>query len=271
MAPSKLAPADKEEMVRLYRETPASFSFLSKQFGISVSTVSRLLQEAIPEEEYRRLVSHKQTIRPKRSKSSNTLESGLAESAPMFTPPAVQPEVASTSAQLDLSSPFPQPEVPPEVLVEEIMEDLGTIDGEFPAYEEEVEELEELEDPAEEDEDLEPEEELDSVTIPLNTVVSVLPLSEAVFPDPCYMVVDKAHEIVTRPLKAFKDLGIIPDEESQSITLPIFHNHRVVRRFCNPHQLIVKFSPHLIYAAKAKLEQKGITRLLLDGQVYALS
>lgn len=67
MAVSKLGTAEKAEMVRLYRETPASFSQLAKQFGISVSTVSRFLQEAIPEEEYRHLVSYKQSRRPKRS------------------------------------------------------------------------------------------------------------------------------------------------------------------------------------------------------------
>ncbi|MEI6064211.1 MAG: helix-turn-helix domain-containing protein, partial [Pseudanabaena sp. ELA748] len=55
----KLALDDKQEILRLYRESDASTTQLAKQFGISTSTVLRLLQELIPTEEYRQLVSQK--------------------------------------------------------------------------------------------------------------------------------------------------------------------------------------------------------------------
>lgn len=55
----KLALDDKQEILRLYRESDATTTQLAKQFGISTSTVLRLLQELIPAEEYRQLVGQK--------------------------------------------------------------------------------------------------------------------------------------------------------------------------------------------------------------------
>ncbi len=246
MAVSKLASADKAEIVRLYRETPASLSQLAKQFGISISTVSRFLQEAIPPEEYRQLVSYKQSHRPRRS--------------------AVRKVEEPQPTQLELVSPPPVEPVTAE-LVEEIAQELAGIDDEF-----EIENLDEEEEDLEETgegEDFAPTPDLLGIVNPLEEV-QVRPFSEAVLPELCYMIVDKAHEIVTRPLQAFKDLGKIPEAELQSVTVPIFDNHRVVRRFCRPHQLIIKFPGELLAATRYKLLQKGITRLLIGGQVYAL-
>jgi len=53
----KLALDDKQEILRLYRQSDATTTQLAEQFGIS--TVLRLLQELIPSEEYRLLVGHK--------------------------------------------------------------------------------------------------------------------------------------------------------------------------------------------------------------------
>jgi hypothetical protein len=256
MAVSKLGTAEKAEMVRLYRETPASFSQLAKQFGISVSTVSRFLQEAIPEEEYRHLVSYKQSRRPKRSGTVSPLWN-----SPKAAPPA-------PPAQLELISHTPPPAAEvavPVDLVEEIAEELAGIDDEI-----EVASIEEEEEIEEETGDFVPTPDLLGLSNP-SAEVQVRPFSEAVLPELCYMIVDKTHEIVTRPLQAFKDLGRIPEAELQSVTVPIFDNHRVVRRFCSPRQLIIKFPGFLLPATKHKLLQKGITRLLIRGQVYALS
>jgi len=251
MAVSKLAIADKAEMVRLYRETSASFSQLAKHYGISVSSVSRFLQEAIPPEEYRQLVSQKQSQRPKRGAVPEPLNTEPAEPAP---------------SQLELIAIEPPTEVPAD-LVEEIAEELAGIDDDFIGVEEDDSLEDEVEDGAD---DFAPTTDLLGLSSPL-AEVEVHPFSEAVLPELCYMIVDKAHEIVARPLQAFKDLGKIPEAELQSLTVPIFDNHRVVRRYCPPHQLIIKFPSGLLSTTKNKLMQKGITRLLIGGQVYALS
>ncbi|HAX74933.1 MAG TPA: hypothetical protein DCY88_03635 [Cyanobacteria bacterium UBA11372] len=99
-----------------------------------------------------------------------------------------------------------------------------------------------------------------------------MPLSQALIPKTCYLVVDRAAELVARPLKDFGDLGIIPQEEVQERTLPVFDNHRVARRFSNRTQRVIKVPDgKMLQKVGDHLKAKGITRLLIDGQVYSLS
>jgi DNA-binding transcriptional ArsR family regulator len=101
--------------------------------------------------------------------------------------------------------------------------------------------------------------------------IQVLPLSEASLPRTCYLVVDRAAELIARPLKEFGDLGRIPIEEIQEKTLPIFDNHRVARRFSNRSQRVIKVpDSRMLQKTCSHLQAKGITRLLIDGQVYSL-
>jgi hypothetical protein len=84
-------------------------------------------------------------------------------------------------------------------------------------------------------------------------------------------VVDRASELITRPLRDFAELGQIPSEEVQAKTLPIFDNHRVARRFSRRMQRVVKVpDSKVITKVSGYLQAKGITRLLIDGQVYSL-
>ncbi len=111
---------------------------------------------------------------------------------------------------------------------------------------------------------------VDSYTHP-ETPVQVLPLHEAAFPKTCYLVIDRSAELITRPLKDFSDLGDIPLEEIQERTLPIFDNHRVARRFSNRTQRVIKIPDgNMLQKTCFHLYSKGITRLLINGQVYSL-
>ncbi len=99
----------------------------------------------------------------------------------------------------------------------------------------------------------------------------MLPLSEASLPKICYLVVDRSAELVARPLREFSDLGRIPVEEVQQKTLPIFDNHRVAKRFSNRSQRVIKVPDgQMLQKTCSHLKAKGITRLLIDGQVYSL-
>lgn len=103
------------------------------------------------------------------------------------------------------------------------------------------------------------------------TSVQVLPLSNAVLPKTCYLVVDRAAELIARPLREFSDLGQIPAQEVQQRTLPVFDNHRVARRFSNRTQRVIKVPDgRMLQKTCSQLQAKGITRLLIDGQVYSL-
>ncbi|MEM8639943.1 MAG: transposase [Cyanobacteria bacterium P01_G01_bin.54] len=128
----------------------------------------------------------------------------------------------------------------------------------------------------EDEEDWDDEEDDDGDALPLSTgdrasEVQVLPLSDAHFPRTCYLVIDRAAELITHPLQDFRDLGHIPGSEASQRTLPVFDNHRVARRFSKRTQRVIKVpDSELFTKTRSYLQARGITRLLLDGQVYAL-
>ncbi|MEM6449258.1 MAG: helix-turn-helix domain-containing protein [Cyanobacteria bacterium P01_D01_bin.105] len=59
MAPRKLSDADKSTIVDLYKQPGQTTSTLAEQYGVSNSTISRILKMSIPSDEYRELVSTK--------------------------------------------------------------------------------------------------------------------------------------------------------------------------------------------------------------------
>jgi lambda repressor-like predicted transcriptional regulator len=103
--------------------------------------------------------------------------------------------------------------------------------------------------------------------------VQITPLSQATLPRTCYIVVDKFAELIVRPLKDFADLGQISGEETQQRTLPVFDNHRVAKRFSNQrtHRVIKVPDSRVFYKTTQHLRSKGITRLLVDGNIYSLN
>ncbi|WP_309741088.1 MULTISPECIES: transposase [unclassified Chamaesiphon] len=103
--------------------------------------------------------------------------------------------------------------------------------------------------------------------------VQVKPLSQATLPRTCYIVIDKFAELIVRPLKDFADLGQLPDKETQQRTLPVFDNHRVAKRFSNQRtQRVIKVpDSRIFYKTTQHLRSKGITCLLVDGNIYSLN
>ncbi|NJM75693.1 MAG: hypothetical protein HC852_07810 [Acaryochloridaceae cyanobacterium RU_4_10] len=163
--------------------------------------------------------------------------------------------------------------IPPQDDMSEIIREIGyELDGSFAPriIEEDVEDEDDEFD--EDDEDLEGFEHSDKVLhLQPEGILEVMPLSEAVLPKTCYLVIDRTAELVTRPLKDFGELGQIPAHEIQSRTLPIFDNHRIARRFSHRTQRIIKVpNSSMIRATCTQLSAKGITRLLVNGRIYAL-
>lgn len=101
--------------------------------------------------------------------------------------------------------------------------------------------------------------------------VKILPLSQASFPRTCYLVIDRAAELIVKPLSEFADLGVIPTEENRETTLPVFDNHRIAKRFSHRRERIIKVPDgRMLQKTSRYLQDKGITRLLIDGQIYSL-
>jgi transposase-like protein len=286
MTVTKLTIADKQEIVRLYCETDLTTNQLSEQYSISASTVLRLLQEFIPQEDYKQLVKQKQSRSKRVLKEPNSMEEtsqlNLIDSAIEFIEPYEYVLNNGTSDDDDENDELLDDILEP-TRAEEDIEDVASdelagelLDDEFD------DESELLDDEDEDDEDndgdnTEPGDGdisavLDGAHVKINPnlTIAILPLIEADLPSTCYIVIDRAAEIVTRPLQDFKDLGKIPTHELMSRTVPVFDNHRIARRFSNHTQRVVKFPSELIYSTHSRLAKRGITRMLFDGQVFSL-
>ncbi|MEM0982110.1 MAG: transposase [Cyanobacteria bacterium P01_H01_bin.58] len=135
-----------------------------------------------------------------------------------------------------------------------------------------TDEDDELDEEDEESDDWEEEGAIPEFHAPRREQLEILPLTDLTLQKPCYLVIDRLSELITCPLKEFAELGLIPEDEEQARTLPVFDNHRVARRFSRRNQRIIKV-PNGIMLTKTQpyLSAKGITRLLFDGQVYALN
>ncbi|MGF1566693.1 MAG: hypothetical protein ACFCVD_01220 [Nodosilinea sp.] len=137
-----------------------------------------------------------------------------------------------------------------------------------------------LDDDYDEDEDDEDDEESgytwegnDTQISPHLGILEIYPLTESVLPALCYVVVERvSSELVALPLRTFAELGQIPEAEGDSRTLPVFDNHRIARRFSRRNQRVIKVPDGtLLQTTSPYLQAKGITRLLIDGQVFALA
>ena len=102
--------------------------------------------------------------------------------------------------------------------------------------------------------------------------IEILPLSQASLPRICYLVIDRSAELIIKPLADFADLGMIPQEEVKQRTLPVFDNHRIAKRFSHRRERVIKVPDgRMIQKTSHHLQNKGITRLLIDGRIYSLS
>lgn len=169
--------------------------------------------------------------------------------------------VGVSPSPLDEDSDAEQASAIAEMLGEDLLDDSEDLSDD------EDEDLEDLD-----EDDLDEERPILKRRVPTQTLVQVLPLSAATLPKTCYLVIDRASELITRPLKDFGDLGQIPSQEVQQKTLPVFDNHRVARRFSTKRDRVIKIpDSRMLQKAHSQLQAKGITRLLVDGQVYSLS
>ncbi|MBC6476824.1 MAG: transposase [Hormoscilla sp. GM7CHS1pb] len=294
MAPRKLLDSEKIDIIALYRETADTTSTLASRYNVSNSTISRLLKSRLPADEYELLVQQKRAVaKGQPPKPQPTLESAeevmaqpeasIAPSLPESQSPPSQ--IVQTEIPLQIT-----PIASPESEVDATIEVIG--DDSYQAQVSTIEELlgEELlledQDDDEDDEDYSEDEEESSPDRRLfakqslnlaglgkksQTLIQILPLSEAELPKICYVVIDKAAELITRPLNDFSELGKIPPAENGSATLPIFENHRVARRFSKRSHRVIKVPDgSMLQKVSSYLLAKGISRLLIDGQVYSL-
>ncbi|MGB7376044.1 MAG: transposase [Rivularia sp. (in: cyanobacteria)] len=350
----KLTESDKKEILKLYRESAETTSTLAERYGVSNSTISRLLKSTLPEDEYEYLVSLKRAARTPEGRAQVSYENipSFDEEAQIEEQETIsrtsKPKIKEETVQEDDDD--EQDEQPEKVVVKkqpilrkvtktteaprrvkrrssapssdpsqnlfpvaeqlELLEEkhkevksipsppqlksipspildnerteakvIAEMFGEEIDDGDDLEDLDDLlEDDFDDDDDDEEEDDFEQPTrfVPRRRsnepLVRVLPLSAAPLPRTCYIVIDRAAELITRPLREFSDLGEIPSPETQETTLPVFDNHRVAKRFSSKRDRVIKVpDSQVLHKARYQLQAKGITRLLIDGQVYSLS
>lgn len=326
MAPKKLSESDKQDILNRYRQSEETAASLATHYGVSTSTVSRLLKQSIPEQEYEVLVQQKrsgartldtndlpdleaisaalavvlkadraaqdkpaedsaeaaETPKPaiemprQRKRSQSTLTEPASVSMPIVeaqleVPLTIQQEPefddeAEEAAVIPSDGSLTSRPLSPDTLDEELEDDLDDEDDDLDDLDDDLDDEDD-----DEDDDLSGDVPIEMVHVQGKGMVNVLPLSEAQIPRTCYVVVDRSAELITRPLKDFAELGQIPPGEVQEKTLPIFDNHRVAKRFLRRMQRIVKVPDgRMFQKVTPYLQAKGITRLLIDGQIYSI-
>jgi len=254
MARSKLTDAEREELIRLYRDTTKTAPRLAEDFGISVSTVARIIKTVIPEAEYALLTQAKRRGSPETAVEVTEPAPGAeeVEEAPVAELVAPTVEVEPTSA--------PEPE--PIPLVERI--EPSVIYAEPPQSFFQVQPLYQPDEP-------EPVFEPEPIFEPEPPPLEILPYTRMELPEICYVVVDRWAELITRPLREFSFLDNIPTQEADALALPVFDSHRWAKRFSNRFQRILRVPTRLLDVTRPYLMNRGITRLLVGRQVFTLA
>lgn len=351
MAPRKLSDSDKRQITSIYCQPGETTSTLANKFGISSSTVSRVLKQMLPDEEYAKLMKWKRSgergsfplassdvveqlevevpsppesattdvetttteraeaeqqpdqtdeteeqegrspvkeIPARRSRHRATTETADAPAAPVAVQSEKPDEATSvegteSSEETEEKSSKPKPVLKPRsqspATTSEPDPEDDDDDSEVAAWVSEgLQDAADYDEDSDEDwdeEDWDDESEEDEAapkTAPREAELTIHSFENFSLTKSCYLVVDRTAELVTCPLKDFSELGMIPAGEEQAKTLPVFDNHRIARRFAHRNQRIIKV-PDGVMLTKTQdyLQAKGITRILFDGQVYALS
>ncbi|WP_159790544.1 helix-turn-helix domain-containing protein [Sodalinema gerasimenkoae] len=260
MSAKKLSDADKQDIIERYRQPGETTSTLAQRYGVSNSTISRLLKSSFSAQEYDQLVQQK------RSHRSGAGHGKSQRRKPILRDASSTPDSSPESAEVDSGEQL-QLDLPNEVPNRRRRQSVS------PSSPEETPSRE-TESPVELDTEDSSNEKPSKSSKPDDRSLATLtiePLAKASIPKTCYLVVDRSSELISRPLREFNDLGEIPAAEIGSKTLPVFDNHRVARRFANRNQRVMKVpDSQMLQKTGSHLQAKGITRVFFDGQVYSL-
>jgi hypothetical protein len=329
MSSRRLTDSEKKDVVALYRQSGENATDLADRFGVSNSTIGRILKSAIPEAEFEALLQAKRgarfaeeryveeprpiviptpppvvpapaIVKPRisRIKPAQTVE--VAEVVEVVVKETVRTSIAPPSAKplpkkRIISVRAPEPEVfededdegddddeallPPSLDVAEFQDVAAELShGPRPmALADEDDEDDDLDEDFDEDDEDDDEgddgRDLPEINLGGRNGITIRPFTEASLPKTCYLVVDRSAELVAPPLREFGELGALREKEAQTKTLPVFDNHRVAKRFSNArtHRVIKVPDSALVMKTLNYLVAKGITQVLLDGQVYSLN
>jgi hypothetical protein len=320
MSSAKLSETDKQAILERYQQTDDTASALAEQFGVSASTVGRILKTGLGEATYQELSRRKRglsrtsgaaapvsaapeptteqlelppapevSVEDAAEAEPTATESGdrrrrsrrrRSSAASRNTATELEPQESAPEAPASETTPAaPTPERPARPVLRQTPAPGAAIETETEAEEEDLElpaasistEGDEFgEDDFEDfgDEDSGDSEGDGETALAAMQAIDTRPLESTTLPRSCYIVVDRLAELVTCSPEAFQNLGL----ENASTALPVFDSPRSARRFCNKNQRVIKVpDSQVLLKTRRWLVAKGIDRLLLDGNFYALT
>lgn len=260
MTRSKLSASDREELIRLFKETTETITSLANRFQVSISTARRVLKTQLSAEEYEEIVSNRLEGR----QSKKMVAKAVPEAAVEVDKQAEVVDAAEADEPAKIAPPIRRPRRRSRRRTSSASEDMGStvsIEREF-----------EISDtaPPENEAELSPVPTGDSA-LESASPLEVLPIDTVSLPNQCYLVVDRSAELITPPLKDFSELGTIPVAEESAKTLPIFANHKIASRFSRRSQRIIKVpNSDILKKTYPMLTAKGVERILFEGKVFSL-
>ena len=117
MSPKKITDTDKLEIVLLYRQAGETTASLAIRYGVSNSTISRLLKTTIPEHEYEELIQQKRGL--KVGIEDDVAIKIIEQSAPIVKVEPVEPQVSVEILAENVEQSIEQEEVISIVVEEE--------------------------------------------------------------------------------------------------------------------------------------------------------
>ena len=101
--------------------------------------------------------------------------------------------------------------------------------------------------------------------------LSSISLSEINFPKIVYMIVDNKIELKTKLLRDYPDWQFLSKNELNRITIEIYFDMQVAKRFCSKEQKVIKVPNTNVFKIVAPiLVSRGISRIVCPDKLIAL-
>ena len=101
--------------------------------------------------------------------------------------------------------------------------------------------------------------------------LSSIPLEEVNFPKVLYMIVSNFVELEVKLLKEYPNWSFLPETDQQRMTIEIFSDQTVAKRFCTKNQKIIKIPNTKVFQiASRNLIDKGISRIVFEDNLISL-
>ena len=112
---------------------------------------------------------------------------------------------------------------------------------------------------------------IEGVDLETQRDISSKPISEFVFPNIVYLVVDNSIELETKYLRDFPEWQFLSRDELNRKTIQIFTDLKIAKRFCNKEQKVIKVPNTNVFRIVAPhLLSRGISRIVSCDKLIAL-